>query len=172
MNSRIETFSGLYVDPLNMKKEDIRIVDIAHALSMQCRFSGHTSNHYSVAEHSVHVSTRLGNDALGLIGLLHDASEAYLVDIPAPIKHLPEMGAYRQWEERLQNTIYLTYLGRLPTEAEHEKLKTVDIGMRKLEQAEFMKPHPEIKLSWLGGPPAWFSYNDKRSFLDRFAELI
>ena len=100
----ITTFSGIQFWPLLPNGADIRIEDIAHALSNQCRFAGHTRVFYSMAEHSVRVSQlcRL-EDALW--SLLHDASEAFLSDIPAPLKELPEFEAYRTAERALQRTI-------------------------------------------------------------------
>ncbi len=76
---------------LNPAESDIDIRDIAHSLSLQCRFGGHCSKFYSVAEHSILVSMILMNTGASkldqMAGLLHDAEEAYLPDIPAPIKH-------------------------------------------------------------------------------------
>ena len=81
----IETFTGKFINPLNLKPEDIDICDIAHALSLICRFNGHCIENYSVAEHSIRVSDLLkGEDKL--TGLLHDASEAYMADIARPVK--------------------------------------------------------------------------------------
>lgn len=112
MNSEIETFSGNTFNPLAPFFANIRIEDIAHALAQQCRFSGHTRFHYSVAEHSVRVSELIGckeySRTLQLWGLLHDASEAYLVDLPSPIKKGDdsEIGnAYRKIEARLMTAI-------------------------------------------------------------------
>ena len=100
----IGTFSGLRFWPLLPNPADILIADIAHALAHQCRFGGHASKFYSVAEHSVHVSQLcLPEHALG--GLLHDASEAYLVDLPRPLKQLPEFVPYREAERRLQRAV-------------------------------------------------------------------
>lgn len=86
----IQTVSGRQFWPLEPKADDVDIGDIAHALSMKCRYSGHTQKFYSVAEHSVHISNALLRDGwsptTALWGLLHDAAEAYLPDIARPIK--------------------------------------------------------------------------------------
>lgn len=71
--------------PLDLQAQSVDIHDIAHSLSMTCRWGGHTGEFYSVAQHSFLVSCQLDDD-LALAGLLHDAAEAYLPDIAAPIK--------------------------------------------------------------------------------------
>ena len=86
-----QTFLGLRFEFHNPKPRMVDIRDIAHALALQCRFNGHVREFYSVAQHSVHVSDFLGDhyglDAtLRLVGLLHDASEAYLGDLITPVK--------------------------------------------------------------------------------------
>ena len=109
MTDYIETFTGVAFRPLDPNPADICIEDIAHALAHQCRFSGHTRRFYSVAEHSVRVAELL--EAQGhtpdvlLWGLLHDASEAYLVDIPTPLKQSPMFDAYRLAEFVLNRAI-------------------------------------------------------------------
>ncbi len=105
--SWIQTFTGRKVHPLELKPEDVDIQDIAHALSMQCRFSGHTLKFYSVGEHSVRVS-KLCGDIYGehpQWGLLHDASEAYLVDIPRPLKYLIGFAGYRKAESAAMRVV-------------------------------------------------------------------
>lgn len=94
------TYSGVIVNPFNPCPDKILIDDIIHSLSLQCRFNGHCREFYSVAEHSVLVS-KYCDDALW--GLLHDASEAYLCDIPRHIKRM--FGGYYEAEERLQKVI-------------------------------------------------------------------
>jgi len=98
----IRTFTGLYMNVFEPTPEMINIRDIAHALSMECRFSGHLPNFYSVAEHSVMVS-RIAPKELKLQALLHDASEAYLRDIPRPIK--PKLTNYKAIEDKLMRII-------------------------------------------------------------------
>jgi hypothetical protein len=88
------------IDPCAPDPTKIHIDDIAHALSLACRFLGHTDCFYSVSQHSVLVSELVPlPDALW--GLLHDAAEAYLCDLPAPIKRAPGMWFYRSAEALL-----------------------------------------------------------------------
>lgn len=102
IESYIETFSGRRFYFLNPQPEDIDIKDIAHALSMNCRYTGHCDRFYSVAELSWHMS-RMAPEGLEMACLLHDASEAYITDIASPIKqHLPD---YQEMEDRLMKAI-------------------------------------------------------------------
>ena len=106
----IETFSGRRFRPTKPDVRQIDIMDIAHALSMKARFSGHCRKFYSVAHHSVIVST-LVPEEYALEGLLHDAAEAYVPDIPRPLRTLyPGMmeiedGVHRAVAERF-GTVY------------------------------------------------------------------
>lgn len=105
--TRIRTYGGRYIDPLNPDPEAIDINDIAHALSNICRFGGHTMRFYSVAEHSLHVMQLVKAPELKLCALLHDASEAYLLDIPSPVKH--RLTDYKQAEFKLMTIIARKY---------------------------------------------------------------
>lgn len=108
MNSIIITRTGKLVDILNPNPALITLTDIAAALSKLCRFGGHCLQFYSVAEHCV-LTTRLlaenlqNRKDLLAWALLHDASEAFVVDIPRPVKRqLPE---YQRLEEAIQRAI-------------------------------------------------------------------
>ena len=79
------TRSGKRFYLLDPRPEDVCIEDIASALAKQCRYNGHCEGFYSVAEHSVLVSL-LAPPRLALEALLHDAAEAYIGDIVAPLK--------------------------------------------------------------------------------------
>lgn len=98
------TASGKRYWPADPRPEDIDINDIAHALSMQCRFGGHVKEFYSVAQHSVHVSEHC-SPADALWGLLHDASEAYIVDIPRPLKYAAGMEGYLALERKMMHAV-------------------------------------------------------------------
>ena len=76
----VSTFSGGRFHPLKPRIEEVRIEDIAHALSLKCRYSGQCARFYSVAEHSVLVAA-LVEPRWQPAALLHDAGEAYLADL-------------------------------------------------------------------------------------------
>lgn len=94
----MQTFTGRRFWPLDPRPEDIFIEDIAHALSMQCRYGGHCLSFYSVAEHCVLLANHVA-EPFKRWALLHDASEAYLVDVPRPIKG--DLTNYREIEARV-----------------------------------------------------------------------
>lgn len=102
----IQTYTGRAIDPLNPRVQDISIRDIAHALSQMVRYTGHTREFYSVAEHSWHVSYLVPREH-ALWGLLHDASEAYLADIASPVKR--RLRDVDEIESRLQQVIALRF---------------------------------------------------------------
>lgn len=99
----IETYTGKHFHILDPMPDEINIEDIAHSLSMQCRFTGHCAAFFSVAEHSVIVSL-LVKPEHALAGLLHDASEAYLTDVARPVK--PELHNYRAIESVIMGAIF------------------------------------------------------------------
>lgn len=80
------TATGKLIDLTNPKPEAISIRDIAEALSKLCRFSGHTSTFYSVAQHCCFVHDLCPLE-MRPWALLHDAHEAYIGDVPAPLKN-------------------------------------------------------------------------------------
>lgn len=123
----IRTYSGLYMNVFDPKPEMICIEDIAHALSHQCRFAGHTKRFYSVAQHSVLCALQV-DDKYRLQALMHDASEAYLLDIPRPIKiHL---AGYKEMEDRMMALIAEKFGFTYPLEVE---VKAIDQKMLEVE---------------------------------------
>ncbi len=98
----IQTAHGRQFWPIDPRPDEVFIDDIAHALSMLCRFGGHCLHFYSVAEHSVLLS-RAAPPEHKLWALLHDAGEAYLVDVPRPLK--PFLAGYREAEDKIMLAI-------------------------------------------------------------------
>lgn len=146
-NSWVQTYTGKKFFPLKPDENSICIEDIAHSLSMQCRYVGHTRKFYSVAEHSVLlVKLYFPNDVrLARYALLHDASEAYLTDLPGPLKPLPQFNFYRQAERRLQAMIYLRF-GLDPCEP--DEIKRADKAIVGEEAEVLMAP---LHKDWTSG---------------------
>lgn len=85
----IDTASGVRLDLDNPRPEDIRIEDVAEGLSKVCRFGAQAREYYSVAQHALLVRwlvAEAGHPELALAALHHDSHEAYLCDIPSPLK--------------------------------------------------------------------------------------
>ena len=169
------TYTGKHVHPLNPSPEEIDVEDVARSLSQMCRFLGHLDVFYSVAQHSVLVSELVPHED-ALWGLLHDASEAYLCDLPAPIKREPEMAIYRTAEERLMRAICARF------GLEPDMPESVKIADRALLATEFRDVVEIDDLDWIytecGVAPApnywiapWPPAVAEERFLARFAEL-
>ena len=136
----IQTVSGRRVSAFEPEPADIDAADIAHALANQCRFGGHSRVFYSVAQHSCVVADLVAARGASpddvLWALLHDASEAYLVDLPHPLKHRTPLGElYREVEQRLQRTICERF--DLPFEPP-VALKAVDRSVLATERRELL----------------------------------
>jgi 5'-deoxynucleotidase YfbR-like HD superfamily hydrolase len=140
----IQTYSGKKFQLLSPKIEDISIIDIAHALSMQCRFTGHTKHFYSIAQHSVFVSQLCYN--YPLYGLLHDASEAYLSDISSPLKNSGYFENYKHYENNLQELVFKKFIGKPESNIIKKEVKEADLELLAIESFQLMQPlHPEFK---------------------------
>lgn len=124
----IRTFTGLYVNVFEPTEDMICIEDIAHALSNQCRFGGHLPYYYSVADHCLNCSYFIEDPGKKLEMLLHDASEAYLLDIPSPIKK--RLRDYKKIEYNLMRVIAEKFGFQYPLSPE---VKKVDELLLQLE---------------------------------------
>jgi hypothetical protein len=177
MESTICTYTGREFAPLNPKLEDIDIRDIAHALASICRYTGHTADFWSVAAHSIEVSYRIaektGNTLLALAGLLHDASEAYLVDVPRPLKQ--HFAGYREMEAKLEEAIFARFGMPYPFPS---IVKETDNDILLDEVANFFPPNSFIwkryQIVAFSNHPRLFPLTPREGewrFLERFREL-
>lgn len=172
----IQTVSGVAFDLLNPTPDMIRLSDIAHALSRIPRFNGHTPVPYSVAQHSVHVSTLAGmidGPQGALDGLFHDAAEAYIGDMPSPVKALcPQFAMIeaRIWRVIADRYGLRTALGGAAGQADRTLLAT--------EAARFFPQHERPRDWGLTVAPVagvldgiWFADTARDRFIERAAEL-
>lgn len=168
-NNWIQTYTGEKFYPTDPDSEEVCIYDIAHALANTCRFNGHSEIFYSVAHHCVLGSYHC-DDPLGF--LLHDAAEAYLVDLPRPIKSCFPM--FAKLENRLLEAIAEKFNLEFPFS---DSVHVTDNRMLQTERKFLLGPAPAMwKLS--DDFPAydieigrWTPAFAERRFLERFEEL-
>lgn len=166
----MQTYTGERFYPLDPRANEVHVMDIAHALSMIVRFGGHIKKFYSVAEHSVIVS-HLVPPEHAFDALLHDATEAYCMDVPRPLKrYLPE---YCEIEKRIWTAVAERF-GLAPEM--HESIKWAD-GEALLAEADELLVHG--RRDWLFTSErsaqvevhALAPAEAKDAFLTRFYEL-
>jgi uncharacterized protein len=173
----LQTVSGRWVNPFDPDPEQLDAGDIARALANQCRFGGHSRAFYSVAQHSVIVSELVeerGGDAEdAFAALMHDATEAYLGDMPHPLKHRSALGAaFREAEDHLEEAIRARFGIR-----EHvPSIKPVDRALLATERRTFSAETwhwPELEgVEALDLElTAWSPDEAAEAFARRFAEL-
>ena len=131
MSDYITTYSGTHFFPTEPDMKDFHIRDVAHALSFICRGNGHVKQFFSVGQHCINCSleaeARGYSERVVLACLLHDASEAYMSDVPRPFKqHLSD---YISHEKTLLDIVYTKYLGSRLDEEEEKKVKEIDDDM-------------------------------------------
>jgi uncharacterized protein len=173
----LQTVSGRRVNPFDPDPEQLDAGDIGRSLANQCRFGGHCRVFYSVAQHSVIVSRlveeRSGDAEDAFAALMHDAAEAYLGDMPHPLKHRSPLGAaFREAEEHLEEAIRV----RFDIESRSPEIKRVDRALLATERRAFSAETwhwPELD----GVEPldleltAWAPDRAAAAFSERFAEL-
>lgn len=138
----VQTYSGRQFWPLDPRADEVWSMDLAHALSNQCRFGGHCLEFYSVAQHSVlavDVARAHGADArMQLAVLLHDGAEAYVVDVPRPLKQ--HLEGYKDVEVAVQDAVFARF-GLALDAAEHRFIRHCDNVMLATEKRDLMAPN-------------------------------
>lgn len=177
-DSRIVTYTGKYINPWKLSYSDICIEDIAHALSNLCRYGGHSRHFYSVAQHSVILAEeclRRWTAQEAYYALLHDAEEAYIIDLPRPIKD--QFDDYHDLCQLVSNAINDRFWFMCPTYKEIQKL---DKEMVYHEAHALMAIHPEwAKTEELSVKPTFqpvlefmTPHRAEWMFLDMFGRLV
>lgn len=158
----IRTFTGIYVNVFQPTVDMIRIEDIAHALSHQCRFSGHTKEFYSVAQHSVlcsEIVDKCGDYDNVLPALLHDSPEAYLVDVPTPIKY--KLADYKPIENNLMKVIAERFSFPFP----------FDKIIKQADEMMLQREWEQLMIGNVNHFTCWSPKEAKEKFLETFYEL-
>lgn len=108
-NTWIQDYNGNQFDLVNPTVDTLDFEVTAHCLSRIPRFNGHTVQKWPAAAHVCCVSGLLilegQNLETVLYGLHHDDSEAYMCDIPSPLKYMPGMEKYRETEHKYQDVV-------------------------------------------------------------------
>jgi hypothetical protein len=172
----IVTYTGERFWPLDPRTEEIHIEDIAHSLSNCCRYTGHVREFYSIAEHSVRAS-EIVDPRFAYDMLMHDASEAYLIDVPRPLKALPAFEEYLNIEDSLMYLIAEHFKFNWPMSPE---VKEIDNQMLLREWRSLMP----ISETWLPNPffeeviafecpviQPWTPWEAEERFLEKFHKL-
>lgn len=158
--SWIRTYSGKHFSYVDISPDNVCIEDIAHALSNIPRFCGHLENNYTVAQHSV-ILSQMVNEYYAFEGLMHDATEAYLCDVPSPAKQLlPEYVLLENkiWREAIAPKFKLApYIS--------QEVHDHDKNLLKYEMDQFIYNKSDFYIEPLN------SSESKKLFMDRFHEL-
>jgi hypothetical protein len=166
----MQTHSGRRFYPLDPRPEEIDAEDIAHALSLLCRYGGHVDRFYSVAEHCVLMSEAVAPEH-ALAALLHDATEAYVCDVPRPLKRV--LTGYRDIEDRVWYAIAVHFSIDLVLPSEvHEADNRILINertalMRRSERWGVDDTHLPLPVEVTGWAPA----DAEDRYLTRLEEL-
>lgn len=168
----LQTFTGNTIWLEDLTKNTYRMEDVAHSLSNQCRYNGHTSEFYSVAQHSYYVSQMVPKD-VALEGLLHDMAESISSDIPSPAKQYI-LGA-KEFDNRFTEDMFRKFNLKWPMPPEvHE----ADLRMLFTEGRQLM-PNCDIE-NWQDASNVksydfkitpWKPAMAKQMYLDRYQHL-
>jgi len=148
----ITTYSGLRCPLEGLRPQDVRIEDIVHSLSLQCRYMGHIEKFYSVAEHSVLVANLAARDhgtrsEVVRCSLGHDFGEGFIGDFPSPLKQkFPEL---KEFEIEVEKAVFTALLLPDPEDAIWAEVKKYDRLALHLEASTLFSPPPP----WVKGVP-------------------
>ena len=186
----IQTHSGERFHLFDPREYEVCLDDIAHSLAMKCRFGGFSRMFYSVAEHSIRVADYLKDNGyskeLQLLGLMHDAAEAFLPDFIGPAKEFwfvdltdstgqKKLVPAKDLELLIQCVLFKKFKIRLPTTRESIIVHRADKKLLATEKRDVLAE----SLVWDEELPPPLSRviqpmelgRSKRLFLEKFKEL-
>lgn len=176
MTHAITVGAGRTLDITRPDTLHISIDDIALSLSRKCRFGGFTREWFSVAQHSWNVAMHLrafgATPVVQFQGLMHDAQEAYMGDIPTPHKDLYH--GFRELEEHLQSVIFDRFSLPWPLDS---KVRAIDELMLHAEAERLLPPpvpdwvKPGLGVSAMCDLSGWTHVKAQHKFLDLFYSL-
>jgi uncharacterized protein len=171
----IRTYSGGRFWPLDPRAEDVKLEDVAHHLSLKNRFNGATRRPLTVAQHAVMLSKILEDRGLGHLSyaaLHHDDSEAFLPDVPTPVK--PYLKGWHRIEAANMKAIAVEAFGVDP-----KQLKEIKPWDKSLATDEAACNLNHSTCSWKNRPPAlgiivepWPPEQAEEAYLARHFELL
>lgn len=172
------TLGGVRLNPMELRDEEIHVIEVAHALANINRFNGHSRYPINVAQHSVCVSRLCGAGVPGRQGLFHDASEYLLGDITKWLKHTAAFDAYREVEDHVQAVLYRHFA--CPPEM-LPPVREADVLMCRVEAEWAWGPHwsdvpgygplTEAERARIGPWEPWTWSLAKWEFLKRYEEV-
>jgi hypothetical protein len=172
MRNGILLQSGRFYDYSDPAGNDFTIEDVALSLSNICRYGGQVDKHYSVAQHAYYVSYAVEDKRYELDALCHDNVEAFLCDIPTPLKRmLPD---YKALEARHEEAMFARFGLTFPM---HESVHKADGAVLAAEVRDLKPPSKHWDFldnvqAYSGHITPWTSEKARRMFLLRFYELI
>ena len=132
MLPEIQVYSGTTFNFAQPSASIYGIEDIAHALANTCRFSGHTRRFYSVAQHCA-IASLIVPEEHAYAALMHDAAEAFICDLPAPLKML--LPDYAAVEREVETAIFHKFRVPYPF---HASVKQADMTMLATEKRDIL----------------------------------
>lgn len=175
-NNNIRTYTGLRLDPFHIRPNEVRIEDIAHALSMMVRANGHLNSFFSVAQHCLNCAAEAKARGLGrriqLACLLHDAAECYIADVPRPVKH--RLIGYAEIEQRVSDAVFSAF-GLFLSENELKAVSEIDDALLYYEFEALTGTHIKNNAPYVS---MRHDFSQKRiedvekEFLELFKDLI
>lgn len=151
--TKLYTYTGIVMDLVNPKSEDIRMEDIAHSLSFLPRANGHFPHLYSEGQHAIlcckEARARGLSKRMQLACLMNHAPVCYLPFVPVPLQS--KMSEYSAAQRNLQRLILdKSGLGELSAEETRQIAELDDIvsakAFRELMEMAFYEesPRPDV----------------------------